>query len=171
MTLLTLFQRLFGYDPLHVNLKLKYNVKVEVKRGGTDKWITVDNVHNLITNAGRDWIFAQVLTNTSAGTRGAGFVALSNDTGAADATHTTLAGELSTNGLGRADADTKTHTTGTTTGVIQNTFTATGSQTAIQKTALFNAASTGTMLCEATMTSVDVANTDTLRVTWTHTYS
>ena len=66
--------------------------------------------HNLLTDAGRDWMHAQVYTNTSAGTRGAGYIASTESSITPAVGNTTLTGEISTNGLARADATTKTHT-------------------------------------------------------------
>jgi hypothetical protein len=133
--------------------------------GGTD---------NLFTNGGRDFGHNQVYINTSAGTRGAGFIGLTTDTAAANAADTSLASEITTNGLARADASTKTHTSGTNVSTIQNTFTASGAFTAVHKAALFNAAGppvNGTMVHEAVLPSdVTLASGDSVQITWTVTY-
>jgi len=123
--------------------------------------------HNLLTNGGRDFFHNQVYTNTAAGTRGSGYIAVSSDTGGASATHTALAGEITTGGLGRADANTKSHTTGTNVSTIEHTFTASATHTAVQLSGLFNAATGGTMTHENTFTSVTLQSGDTLKVTWT----
>lgn len=129
---------------------------------------------NLFTNAGRDFGHNQVYINTSAGTRGAGFIGLTTDTAAANAADTALASEITTNGLQRADASTKTHTTGTNVSTIQNTFTASATFTAVHKSALFNAAGppvNGTMVHEAVLPSdVTLASGDSVQITWTITY-
>lgn len=125
---------------------------------------------NLLTNGGRDFIIAQSLTNTSAGTRGAGFIAVSSNTVAPSASDTTLAGEITTGGLARADATTKTHTAGTNTAQFIHTFTATATHTDTQKAATFNASSAGTMLHENTYTVTTLNNTDQLELTWNYTY-
>lgn len=122
---------------------------------------------NLLTNAGRDWMHAQVYTNTSAGTRGAGYLAVTTDSGAPAAGDTTLATEITTGGLGRADAGTKTHTGGTNSTTVAHTFTASAQHTAVQKGALFNASSSGTMAHENTFTSASLEINDTLTVTAT----
>lgn len=142
---------------------------VAVKRAGTDEWIQVcKNVHNVYTNAGRDRAHTEQYTNTSAGTRGAGFVAVSTETTAPTATDTTLAGEIASGGLSRADATTKTHTGGTNTSVVEHTFTASAGHTAVHKAAIFNAASTGTMSHAANFSSdVTLATNDQLKVTFT----
>src|SRR5579872_6623307 len=123
--------------------------------------------HNLRTNAGGDWQ-SSVMGNTSAPPATANYIAVSNDATAPTATDTTLAGEVTGNGLGRAQGA-YAHTNGTTSYTIQKVFTATGTQ-ASQKTALFNATSNGTMVFEAAYTQVTVNSGDTLTVTWTVNY-
>lgn len=125
------------------------------------------NKPNLLTDAGRDLFHAQCYTNTSAGTRGAGFIALTTDSAAASAASTTLASEITTGGLARADASTKSHTAGTNTTSIQHTFTASATHTAVVKAGLFNAASSGVLAHENTFTTVTLQSSDTLQVTWT----
>lgn len=103
------------------------------------------------------------------------FLALSNDAGAPGTTDTSLASEITSNGLGRAEG-TFAHTAvagGTTTTVtstytLAKTFTATGSQSA-QKASVFYSvvASTGAPMFENTFSSVSMINGDTLAVTWT----
>jgi hypothetical protein len=139
-----------------------------IKNVGTDsEEIICKDKHNLLTNSGRDWMHAQVYTDTSAGTRGAGYIGLSSNTGTPAATDTTLAGEITANGLQRIDAGTKTHTGGTNSTTIQHTFTASAVHTAVVKASLFNAASNGYMAHINTFTAVTLQASDTLQVTWT----
>jgi hypothetical protein len=139
-----------------------------IKNVGTDsEEVICKDKHNLLTNSGRDWMHAQVYTNTSAGTRGAGYIGLSSNTGTPAATDTTLAGEITANGLQRIDAGTKTHTGGTNSTTIQHTFTASAVHTAVVKASLFNAASNGFMAHINTFTAVTLQASDTLQVTWT----
>jgi hypothetical protein len=119
---------------------------------------------NLRTNAGADAQSSQ-MGNTATQAASCNFVALTNDAGAPAAGDTTLASEITTNGLGRAQG-TYAHTTGTTVFTITKTFNATGTQ-ASQKAGLFNASSSGTMCFENTYSAVTVNNGDTLTVTWT----
>lgn len=143
-------------------------MSVYLKRANTDEWITViEDKHNLLTNGGRDFIHAQAYRNTSAGTEGSRYIAVSNDSGSPAAGDTTLTGEISTNGLARAAATTNTHTNGTNTSVLGITFTATGAHSNVQKSALFNQASTGTMTHENTFTPVTLATDDQLQISWT----
>lgn len=144
---------------------------VEVKRANSDLWERVGDpspVHNTFTNAGRDLAHAQMYTNTSAGTRGCGYIASSTEGTTPVAGDTTLASEISTNGLQRADAGTKTHTGGTNTTLIEHTFTASGAHTAVHKAALFNASSAGTMAHAANFSSdVTLATNDQLKISFT----
>jgi hypothetical protein len=121
-------------------------------------------VHNLRTNAGSDAQSSQ-MGNTAAQAASCNYIAVTNDATAAGATDTTLASEITTNGLGRAQG-VYAHTAGTSSFTVQKVFTATGTQ-ASQKTGLFNASSAGTLCFENTYTQVTVNNGDTLTVTWT----
>jgi hypothetical protein len=143
---------------------------VKVRRAednGYSDWETiVQDKHNLLTNAGRDWMHAQVYTNAAAGTRGSGFIALTETAITPAASNTTLSGEITTNGLARADA-TESHSAGTNSSTIQHTFTASAAFSTVQGSALFNASSAGTMTHINTFTSTALANGDQLQVTWT----
>ena len=144
-------------------------MSVYLKRAGTDNWIPItENKHNLLTNGGRDFIHAQAYTNTAAGTEGSRFIAVTVNSGAPAAGDTTLTGEITTNGLERAAATTNTHSAGTNTTTLGVTFTATGTHTAVQKSALFNQLAVGgTMTHENTFTPVTLSSADSLQVTWT----
>lgn len=83
-----------------------------------------------------------------------------------DAT-TTLTGEITTGGLTRADADTTTHSTGANTTLVEHTYTATATHTAVQMGALFDANSAGTMGIIYLFTSTNLVNTDTLKISVT----
>lgn len=123
--------------------------------------------HNLRTTAGGDWQ-ASVMGNTSAPPATGNYIALSNDATAPAAGDTTVASEIASNGLSRAQG-TYAHTNGTAAYTIQKVFTATGTQ-ASQKTGLLNASSAGTLIFENTYTAVTVNSGDTLTVTWTINY-
>jgi hypothetical protein len=163
----TLNSNLTKMKGMEDSMNIRGYVTVIKNAGKSNEEVICMNKPNLLTNSGRDWMHAQVYTNTAAGTRGAGYIALTSDTGSPSATDTTLTGEITTNGLARADATTKTHTGGTNSTTIQHTFTASGTHTAVQKAALFNAASSGYMAHENTFTPVTLQSSDTLQVTWT----
>ena len=135
--------------------------------GELDEQTLCKDKHNLLTTDGRDFFHAQVYTNTSAGTQGANYIALTTDSTGADAGDTTLPSEISTDGLGRAIATTITHTDDTNVTTLVKTFTASGTHTAVQMSGTFNAASVGILAHEAVFTSVTLVSSDTLQVTWT----
>lgn len=146
-------------------------VTVIKNAGRPDEQVLCENKPNLLTNAGRDWMIAQVYTNTSAGTRGSGYIALTANSTSPAASDTSLASEITTGGLARADATTKSHTGGTNSTTIQHTFTASATHTNVQKSGLFNNTkdNSDTMSHENTFTAVTLQSSDTLQVTWTTT--
>ena len=119
-----------------------------------------------MTNAGRDYFHAQCYTNTSAGGVGCNFVALSENSSGANATHTSVASEINSGGLSRAISS-PTHNSGTNVTTLVKTFTASATFSAVQLCGILNAASSGTLGHEATFTSVALVSGDTLQVTWT----
>lgn len=133
----------------------------------TGEWEMIDQFHpNLLTNNGRDLFHAQCYTNTSAGTRGGGFMAVTSDATAANAADTSLASEISTGGLARADATTKTHSAGTNSTTIEHEYTASATHTNVQKVGLFNAGSGVTLTHEGTFTAASLISGDKLKVTY-----
>ena len=135
--------------------------------GKPDEQILCKDQHNLLTTDGRDFFHAQVYTNTSAGTQGANYIALTTDSSGADAGDTTLPSEITTGGLARAIATTITHVNDSNTTTLVKTFTATATHTAVQMSGTFNAASGAILAHEAVFTSVTLVSSDTLQVTWT----
>ena len=133
-----------------------------------NKWYTLAQGRcNLLTNGGRDFFHAQCYTNTSNGTRGSGYIAVTADATAPAAGDTTLTAEITTNGLARADATTKTHGAGTNSTLIEHEWNASGTHTNVQKCALFNASSAGTMTHEGTFTAASLISGDKLKVSYT----
>lgn len=154
------------YDTTKKKITGLLSVKVK-KQGG--KWEYLDYLKpNLLTTVGRDFIHAQVYTNASAGTRGANWVAVTTNASAPAAGDTTLAGEITTNGLGRAEASAG-HVAGTNVSTLTITYTAGTTFTAVQKAGTFNASSGGTLMHENTFTATDLAQNDQLSLTWTMT--
>lgn len=123
--------------------------------------------YNLILNAGRVQMHKQVYGTSGLSANGFNYIAWTNDSGAPAAADTTLASEIAANGLTRAQATTVTLPTGSgNQTVIDKTFTLSGTQS-VQKTALFDASSSGTMNHEIQFTQRTLANTDTLQATFT----
>ncbi|AIF83496.1 hypothetical protein NTE_01432 [Candidatus Nitrososphaera evergladensis SR1] len=141
-------------------------VVVSVTRDGQE--IYHNEQHNLITNAGKDFISAQIGSD-STGSNGANYIALTNTAITPVAGDTTLSGEITNNGLSRAQG-TYAHTNGQSTFTVSKTFTATGA-TAAQAAGLFTASSGGTMMAENTFNAVSLAANDQLTITWTITLS
>ena len=150
------------------NAVVKGYVTIIKNEGKEDEQVLCRNKPNLLTNNGRDYAIAQFYTNTSAGGVGMNFIALTVNTAAASASSTSLTGEITTNGLERALATTISHSSGTNSTTLAKTFTASGTHTAVQKSGTFNQLAVGgTIAHEAVFTSVTLASSDTLAVTWT----
>lgn len=129
-----------GQNEIHT-----YWTVIHTRLDGTQR-VLADNVHNVFPSACIDKIHKMAFIDTTATEVGFNYIALTADTGQTiNAAQTTLTGEISTNGLGRVLAGTKTHTNGTNTSLIEHTFTLSGTQSDITRAALFNAASTGVM--------------------------
>lgn len=136
-------------------------------------WYTIEYwKHNLLVNSGRDWVHAQLWTNTSAGTISSYYIGLTNDGTGTDATDTSLPGELdNTNGLGRA-ASTPAHTGGATTSTQIKTWTATNAGGTVQMAGNnYHASDASKMVLENTFTQTTLAAGDSLELTWTITTS
>lgn len=124
-----------------------------------------ETVHNVITNAGRDFLHLQGYGSSGLGANGLNYIALSNDTLTETSASTTLSTEIAANGLSRAQG-TVAHTNGTNTTTVSKTFTASGAQAA-QKAALFTASSAGTMNHALAFTQRSLQIGDTLAITFT----
>jgi hypothetical protein len=148
------------------------DVNVHIVAAHADGTVFYDySIHNLRTTGGADWQ-AAAMAATSGQPAGANYIALSNDSAspaagdcAAGSTSCTIASEISSNGLARAQAS-YAHSSGTSSFTLTHTFTATGTQAA-QKAGVFNASSSGTMVFEAAFTQVSLSNGDTVTITWT----
>lgn len=146
---------------------------VYVKRAKTGKTQTIcedwDNVHN---TGGVDFLHYQGYTSTGTGssssittaTQGSNWMGFSSDTGGASAGDTVLAGEITSNGLARAQCTTRSHTAGTNVTVLSLTVTATAHIAAVQKGAIFNAATAGVMNHEYLFASTDLNSGDELTI-------
>jgi hypothetical protein len=150
------------------NSMIKGFVTMIKNEGRADEQILCKDKPNLLTDTGRDYAIAQFYTNTSAGGVGCNFIALTVNTAAASASSTTLTGEITTNGLERLLATTITHVSGTNSTTLNKIFTASGTHTAVQKSATFNQLAVGGQMGhEAIFTPVTLSSSDTLSVTWT----
>lgn len=125
------------------------------------------SIADLETTAGLDWQ-AQVMADTSAAPATCNYLALTATAITPAVGDTSLSGEITTNGLARAQGA-YSHTAGASSYSVSHTWTATGAQTA-DAAGMFNASSSGTMCFENTFSSVSLQSGDTLTLTWTVTY-
>lgn len=103
------------------------------------------------------------------------YMALTENASAANAADTSLTGEITTGGCGRALAA-AAHTAGTSTGTLSKTFSVSGTFPAIHKIGLLTGsttAGTGGVMCYEVVLNADanVISGDSLAVTWTLTVS
>jgi hypothetical protein len=137
----------------------------------TGLWLTRaidedEEVENLILNAGRVQLHAQCYKAAGLLTNGFNYIGLSNDVGSPNATDTTLTGEISGDGLDRAQGTITPPTGSGNQTQVQKVFTYVGSTQGVQKSALFTA-TVGVMAHEVTFTPRLLGNGDTLTVTYT----
>ena len=141
----------------------KVKVVVRDKLGNIKQEIQTTNIR---TNAGIDFV-AEALGQSSGQPAAADFIAVTEDTGTPLVTDTTLASELTVDGLSRAQG-TFSHTASATSYTIEETFSVSGGPHTVAKSGLFNAGAGGTMVFEALFGSTaTVTTSDTLTVTWT----
>lgn len=120
--------------------------------------------HNLITNAGRNWLCG-VIGNAQAAP--AQYIALTANADAPAAGDTTLTGEYADSGLARAQG-TYAHTADTDNLTITHEFTASADSKTVSKAGLFNAAENGTLFSElAVAPAVTLMTGEKLNVIWT----
>ena len=108
-----------------------------------------------------------------AGNASARYIALTENASAASAASTSLTGEITTGGLGRA-LGTYAHTLGASTLTLTKSFSVTGTFPAIHRAGLFQVSTaSSSLLSFETVLNADanVVNGDTLQVTWTITIS
>lgn len=133
-----------------------------------DKWWTAADATGTTPAA------TNALIISPGGTGAIRFMALSTNSGAASAADTTMASEVTTNGGARVLA-LYAHTFGQATCTLSNTFTASGTITAIHKIGLFvclSSAGADPMIYETVLNAdATLASGDTLAVTWTPTFS
>lgn len=120
---------------------------------------------NLVTSAGKAGVSAHI---SGVGSPAAyTYIAIGTGTTAANVADTTLQTEITTNGGQRASATMSQVTTTVTNDTAQAvlTFNFTGSF-AVTESGLLNAASSGTLLARQVFSAINVANGDSLQVTW-----
>ena len=175
---------------LDTNETFKLRGSVDIKVIGPDGEVK-DNrfIPNLVVQTGKNYIATRMIgtatsvtavSTTASGTSCMTHMGIgTSSTTAANAdtalgTEVAVAGDIAS--YSRAQIATTTQTTGVVTyvaifGVNNPQRTNTSNTTAITEAGIFNAASTGTMLCRTTFNAVNKGNDDTLQITWTITVS
>lgn len=122
-------------------------------------------INNLVVSAGKAGVASRI---NGAGSEAAfTYIAIGTGTTAAAAGDTALQTEISTNGGQRAAATCTRVTTSVTNDTAQLvvTFSFTGSF-AVTESGVLNAASVGTLLARQVFSAINVANGDSLQITW-----
>jgi hypothetical protein len=142
---------------INEDLKLRGDVAIVLKdKDGNVK--DSREIHNLVVSAGLEFICSR-MAGTSAGVMS--HMALGSDTTAAAAGQTDLLSILGS----REALDSSTASNNTITYV--SSFEAGEGTGAVTEAGVFNAASSGTMLCRTVFAVVNKAADDTMSVTWT----
>lgn len=128
-------------------------------------WKLSLNIHNLVVDAGKAGVASRI--NGAGGEAAFTYIAIGTGTVAPVAGDTALGAEITTGGGARASATASRVTTGVTndTAQLQYTFNFTASF-AVTESGALNAASVGTLLARQTFSAINVANGDSLQVTW-----
>ena len=152
---------------IEIGLPIHGFVTVIKNKGRDDEQILCEDESNLLTTDGRDAFHQALYIDTVASQTGFIFIALTSDVNAPAAGDTTLTGEITTGGLARILATTRTHTDDTNASTIAHTFIATAVHSDVQKSGLFDLIAVGTLSHENTFTSANLEINDTITVTWT----
>lgn len=149
-----------------LNLKGKY-IFEHIRDG---KVIGVREIDNIITQVGIAEVAQLIGTDTTSGATAFDYIAIGTGTVAAAATDTALGTELTGVGDGKRAAGTGTVTDPDSVGYNDTfqlvvTFNFTTSH-AVTESGVFNAATAGTLLSRTTFSAINVANNDSLQVTW-----
>lgn len=142
-------------------------VTVIKNEGREDEQILCKDKPNLLTTDGLDEFHQTMYLDTVASQTGFNFIALTSNTSAPAIGDTVLTGEITTGGLIRILATTRTHTDDTNVSTIEHTFTATAIHTDVQKSGLFDLVTAGVLSHENTFIVATLQINDTLKITWT----
>ena len=129
--------------------------------------IEVVETPNALTNTGFAEVAGLINSDQSASHTAWDYIAVGTGTTAATATDTQLETEETENSLGRS-AGTGTRVTTTVsndTSQIVKSFSVSGS-VAVTESGVLNAGAAGVLLCRQTFSAINVADGDTLQITW-----
>lgn len=129
------------------------------------RWKRSFNVSNLITNTGAAGVASRI--GGSGAEAAFDYIAVGIGAVAANVTDTTLGTEITDSGLARAQGTVSRQTTDVTddTARVTYTFTVTGTK-AVTESGVLNAAAAGVLLCRQVFSVINVANNDSLQITW-----
>ena len=142
-------------------------VTVIKNEGREDEEILCEDKPNLLTTDGLDEFHQTMYIDTVASQTGFNFIALTSNTGAPAIGDIVLTGEITTGGLIRVLATTRTHTDDTNQSTIEHTFTASAIHTDVQKSGLFDLVTGGILSHVNTFLITTLQINDTLKITWT----
>lgn len=151
-----------------LTLKSTYQIIQEIADDIRYGILDEQTAHNLVLNAGRVQCHKQVYGSSGLSTNGFNYLAVTNDSASPAAGDTTLASEITTNGLARVQGAVTLPTGSGNTTSITTTWTASGTQSA-QKFAQFDASSAGNMNHEILFTQRTLVVNDQLIPTVTDT--
>jgi len=122
---------------------------------------------NTLTNTGFAEVAGLFCSDQSGSHTAFDYIAVGTGTTAATATDTELETEETQNGLSRAASTGTLTTVNVTDDTAQfvTSFNVTG-DVAVTESGVFNDSSAGVMLCRQTFSAINVANGDTLQITW-----
>lgn len=145
----------------------RLDIIVTRKDGTVEK---LNPVFNSRVDAGALWQ-AGIMGNAT-GAASAQYIALTNTAITIAHGDTTLSGEITTNGLGRAIAAYGSYTApaslnASASYILSKTFTCATAPQACQAAGLFNASSAGSLFVEATFTQVSLQIGDSININWT----
>ena len=145
---------------LQENLTMKGELTIQVfdKSGNLKE---AKHVPNLVVSAGKTYIASRMVGTSSTVM---GYMAIGTGTGSPAAGDTTLGTEANRQALTAFTSSTNTVT-------ATATFPAGSGTGAITEAGIFNASSSGTMLCRTTFPVVNKASGDSIAITWTVTVS
>ena len=133
------------------------------------KGVLIESVEtpNMVVDAGFAEVAGLFCSDTSGSFTAFDYIAVGTGTTAATYTNTQLETEITNSGLARSVSTGSVVTVNVTGDTAQfvHQYSVTATQ-AVTESAVLNAAAAGTMLCRQTFSAINVANGDTLQITW-----
>lgn len=156
-----------GKNIIEAGIPIHGFVTVIKNEGREDEEILCEDKPNLLATNGLDEFHQTMYIDTVASQTGFNFIGLTSDTVAPAIGDTVLTGEITTGGLARVLATTRTHTDDTNVSTIEHIFTATAVHNNVQKSGLFDLVAVGILSHINTFIITTLQINDTLKITWT----